>query len=91
MQTQGDLLLIPAHWYHQTYAPQPSLAVASQRCGSWEARRVLDHILALQPQDDNLQKEKWRRVQDESGYQDQDAKSTVQLLFDYLQGGNGKV
>jgi ribosomal protein L16 Arg81 hydroxylase len=88
MYKQGDLLLIPAHWYHQTYAPQPSLEVASQRYGSWEAKRVLDHILALQPQDDNSRKQ---FLVQESGYQDQDAKSTVQSLFDYLQGGNGKV
>jgi ribosomal protein L16 Arg81 hydroxylase len=85
MYKQGDLLLIPAHWYHQTYAPQPSLEVASQRYGSWEAKRVLDHILALQPQDDNSRKQ---FLVQESGYQDQDAKSTVQSLFDYLQGGN---
>ena len=59
------------------------LAVASQRCGSWEARRVLHPILVFQK--DYYE---WLRVQEESGYQDQDAKSsTVQLLFDDLQGG----
>jgi hypothetical protein len=89
MQKQGDLLLIPAHWYHQTYAPEPSLAVASQRCGSWEARRVLDHILALQ--DDTEKKHDIpKELLLQACYEDQDAKSTVELLFDYLQGVVGK-
>jgi hypothetical protein len=49
VQHPGELLLIPPYWYHQTYAPEPSMAVASQRCGTWlDASRVLRHILALQ-------------------------------------------
>ena len=49
VQHPGELLLIPPYWYHQTYAPEPSLAVASQRCGSLvDAPRVLGHILTLQ-------------------------------------------
>ena len=50
-------MLIPPYWYHQTYAPEPSLAVASQRCGSLlDATRVVGHILALQ-QDQSLKVE----------------------------------
>lgn len=44
VQQPGDLLLIPAHWWHQTYAFEPSVAIASQRCGSTDLNLVLDHI-----------------------------------------------
>lgn len=44
IQKPGDLLLIPAHWWHQTYAFEPSVAIASQRCGSRDLPLVLDHI-----------------------------------------------
>ena len=54
VQHPGELLLIPPYWYHQTYAPEPSLAVASQRCGSsLDATRVVGHILALQKNEDS--------------------------------------
>eukprot|EP00578_Thalassiosira_sp_NH16_P017596 CAMPEP_0181118752 /NCGR_PEP_ID=MMETSP1071-20121207/23247_1 /TAXON_ID=35127 /ORGANISM="Thalassiosira sp., Strain NH16" /LENGTH=393 /DNA_ID=CAMNT_0023203275 /DNA_START=189 /DNA_END=1369 /DNA_ORIENTATION=- len=46
IQQQGDLLLIPAHCWHQTYAPVPSVAVASQRCGaSIDGANVIRHML----------------------------------------------
>jgi hypothetical protein len=70
--------------------------LASQRCGSWEARRVLDHILALQKDDEHTKDTKEKRDIPNKEllllpcYQDQDAKSTVKLLFDYLQGVAGK-
>lgn len=48
VQQPGDLLLIPPYWYHQTYGPEPSMAIASQRCGTaLDAPRVLRHILDL--------------------------------------------
>ncbi|KAL7446588.1 hypothetical protein ACHAXM_010270 [Skeletonema potamos] len=46
-QFPGDLLLIPAHCWHQTYSPVPSVAVASQRCGISDGAKVVQHVLDL--------------------------------------------
>lgn len=46
VQKPGDLLVIPAYWWHQTYAFEPSLAIASQRCGSErDVARIMNHML----------------------------------------------
>jgi hypothetical protein len=48
IQQTGDLLLIPAHCWHQTYAPVPSVAIASQRCSaSVDGANVVRHIIGL--------------------------------------------
>jgi hypothetical protein len=46
IQKPGDLLVIPAFWWHQTYALEPSLAIASQRCGlERDFQRVVQHMI----------------------------------------------
>eukprot|EP00977_Amphora_coffeiformis_P024195 scaffold15108_cov180-Amphora_coffeaeformis.AAC.71 len=85
VQRQGDLLLIPAHWYHQTYAPEPSLAVASQRCGSFlDAKRVFRHVLSQQ---NGLPPSKIPNTltQSESGFANHnDPEALVNELFAFL-------
>jgi len=44
LQREGDLLLIPAHWWHQTYAPEPSLAVSGQYMNEANAETVMRHV-----------------------------------------------
>ena len=51
IQQPGDLLLIPAHWWHQTYGLEPSVSIASQRCGKYDARNVFPHVCNLQTTD----------------------------------------
>ena len=48
IQQTGDLLIIPCHCWHQTYAPVPSMAIASQRCSAnVDGANVVQHILSL--------------------------------------------
>lgn len=45
VQKPGDMLVIPAYWWHQTYALEPSVAIASQRSGGErDTKRVIAHI-----------------------------------------------
>ena len=47
VQKPGDLLVIPAFWWHQTFALEPSLAIASQRCDrERDCERVLKYIIS---------------------------------------------
>jgi hypothetical protein len=46
VQSEGDFLVIPAHWWHQTYSLEPSVTISSQRCSEREIVRVMEHIMA---------------------------------------------
>jgi len=54
-QFAGDLLLIPAHCWHQTYAPVPSIAVASQRCGVSDGAKVVRHVIDMTKMNDRAE------------------------------------
>jgi hypothetical protein len=81
VQRQGDILLIPPYWYHQTYAAEPSLAVSSQRCGSLlDARRVLSHVL-------NVAGKKTKSPPAEllkDSYAECEPRKIVDILFEFL-------
>jgi len=82
VQHAGELLLIPPYWYHQTYAPEPSLAVASQRCGSaLDVPRVLSHVLSLQPDIDELPVELIGVLDGTIDSKNLDPKTVVDMLF----------
>jgi hypothetical protein len=90
VQHTGEMLLIPPTCYHQTYAPEPSIAVASQRCGSsLDASRVIHHILDHQqkPHHNNepLPTDIYNLCQGRVSAEDLDPKETVRRLFEYLE------
>jgi len=45
VQREGELLLIPPDWWHQTYHLSATVAVASQMLNQHVSRRVFGHIL----------------------------------------------
>ncbi|CAB9523179.1 Alpha beta hydrolase [Seminavis robusta] len=88
VQHPGELLIIPPYWYHQTYAPEPSLAVASQRCGTrLDAARVVNHILSLQQEPKPTATDpSWREQLIESLLMGKniDPKTTVDQIFQHI-------
>lgn len=47
VQREGDVVLLPPKWMHQTYSPGPSIGIAGQYLDSFCRRSVFNHILAL--------------------------------------------
>ena len=80
IQQPGDLLLIPAHCWHQTYAPMPSVAVASQRCGAMnDGARVIQHVLDVANRKDEVPD-----ILKCDTYEEGMGKEVVRVLFDTI-------
>lgn len=45
LQREGELLLIPPRWWHQTYHLEPSVALAGQYCNAQNGAGVATHVL----------------------------------------------
>ncbi len=46
VQQEGDFLIIPAHYWHQTYTiVEPTVTISSQHCSDFDITRVLNHIV----------------------------------------------
>ena len=46
VQQEGDFLIIPSHYWHQTYTiVEPTVTISSQHCSDFDIYRVLNHIV----------------------------------------------
>lgn len=87
IQQQGDLLLIPAHCWHQTYAPLPSVAVASQRCGSIiDGANVVRHILDMvnRSSDEKTRRGQVLDILKRSSHKEGTGQEVVKRLVEYV-------
>jgi len=94
VQKPGDMIVIPAHWWHQTYAMEASLAIASQRCGAErDSERVFRHILettatnslsSIKTEASNKEREASFNILSSLRSKASSPQETVDHLFDYL-------
>ena len=46
VQQEGDFVIIPAHYWHQTYTIiEPTVTISSQHCSDFDLARVLNHMV----------------------------------------------
>lgn len=88
IQRAGDLLLIPAHCWHMTYSPVPSIAIASQRCSSTvDGTNVIRHILNMLAKNENCGLDDSIKIPDilmRKKYEEGTGKEVVDALLCYL-------
>lgn len=85
IQQAGDLLIIPAHCWHQTYAAVPSIAIASQRCGAVvDGTNVVKHILGSLSSAEKRSIGVVPDVLRQSSYTEGDGKKVIDALVQHL-------
>lgn len=85
IQRQGDLLIIPAHCWHQTYAPVPSVAVASQRCGATvDGANVIKHVIGVSTSNCNEEKLEVPDLLQQDCYKEGVGREVVTTLLAYV-------
>ncbi|CAB9530587.1 Alpha beta hydrolase [Seminavis robusta] len=76
----GDMVVIPPGWWYQTYNVEPSVSIASQRCGgSAMATKFIHHALETSGVDRTL------RLNQDDGHSEEEAMTIVSGLFEVLE------
>jgi hypothetical protein len=81
----GDILVIPAGWWHQCYALETSISILSQRCNSADLTSFLNHILDESNLLDDSAIDHSIIQEPEDGYTKEEARAAIDSVFDLLE------